>query len=340
MNETSDTTTVTGDGGISIIMPVYNGHDFIVQSLPPLVAMMQRGEVREVIVVDDSSTDDTPTLAAELGARVIPSGGRLGPGAARNQAAEQAVGDILWFVDADVIIHDDAANYMHEGFAEPGVVAVFGSYDDRPPAQNFLSQYKNLVHHFYHHRGRKEASTFWAGCGAVRKDAFLAIGGFDVERYKRPSIEDIELGYRLREAGGKILLIPELQSTHLKVWRFVNLIHTEVFCRAIPWSRLMISQTGIVNDLNVSSGERLRAALAGLLGLVVLGALTGLLPWWLVLAVLAAAAYANRSLLALFYRRKGLLFAIMGLLYHQLYYLYSSFAFVYSWLEYRVRGTV
>lgn len=340
MNETSDTTTVTGDGGISIIMPVYNGHDFIVQSLPPLVAMMQRGEVREVIVVDDSSTDDTATLAAELGARVIPSGGRLGPGAARNQAAEQAVGDILWFVDADVIIHDDAANYMHEGFSEPGVVAVFGSYDDRPPAQNFLSQYKNLVHHFYHHRGRKEASTFWAGCGAVRKDAFLAIGGFDVERYKRPSIEDIELGYRLREAGGKILLIPELQSTHLKVWRFVNLIHTEVFCRAIPWSRLMISQTGIVNDLNVSSGERLRAALAGLLGLVVLGALTGLLPWWLVLAVLAAAAYANRSLLALFYRRKGLLFAIMGLLYHQLYYLYSSFAFVYSWLEYRVRGTV
>lgn len=340
MNETSDTTTVTGDGGISIIMPVYNGHDFIVRSLPPLVAMMQRGEVREVIVVDDSSTDDTATLAAELGARVIPSGGRLGPGAARNQAAEQAVGDILWFVDADVIIHDDAANYMHEGFAEPGVVAVFGSYDDRPPAQNFLSQYKNLVHHFYHHRGRKEASTFWAGCGAVRKDAFLAIGGFNVERYKRPSIEDIELGYRLREAGGKILLIPELQSTHLKVWRFINLIHTEVICRAIPWARLMISQTGIVDDLNVSSGERLRAALAGVLLLVLTGAVFGLLPWWLLLLTMAAAGFANSSLLSLFYRRKGLLFAIRGLLFHQLYYLYSSFAFVYSWLEYRVRGTV
>ena len=340
MNDSSDAATATSDGGISIIMPVYNGHDYIVKSLPPLVGMMQRGEVREVIVVDDSSTDDTAQLAADMGARVIPSGGRLGPGAARNQAAKQAVGDILWFVDADVIIHDDAANYMHEGFAEPGVVAVFGSYDDEPPAQNFLSQYKNLVHHFYHHRGRKEASTFWAGCGAVRKDAFLAIGGFDVERYTRPSIEDIELGYRLREAGGKILLIPELQSTHLKVWRFVNLIHTEVFCRAIPWSRLMVSQTGIVDDLNVSSSERLRAALAGLLLLVLLGALTGLLPWWLVLLVLGAAAYANRSLLALFYRRKGLLFAIMGLLYHQLYYLYSSFASVYSWLEYRVRGTV
>ena len=67
----------------------------------------------------------------------------------------------------------------------------------------FLSQYKNLVHHFYHHRGKREASTFWSGCGAVRKQAFLDAGGFDVERYTRPSIEDIELGYRLIKAGGK-----------------------------------------------------------------------------------------------------------------------------------------
>jgi glycosyltransferase involved in cell wall biosynthesis len=327
----------TGELDITIIMPVYNGRDYIVKSLPPLIDMQRRGEVREVLVVDDSSTDDSASIAANLGARVMPSGGRLGPGAARNEAARLAEGDILWFVDADVIIHDDAARYMHEGFAEPGVVAVFGSYDDQPPAQNFLSQYKNLVHHFYHHRGRREASTFWAGCGAVRKDAFLAVGGFDVERYKRPSIEDIELGYRLRRAGGKILLFPELQSTHLKVWRFVNLLHTEVFCRAIPWSRLMIEQTGVVDDLNVSSMERLRAALAGAFLLVILAAVAGLLPWWSVVAVTAVVIWANRSLLALFYRRKGLLFAAMGLAFHQLYYLYSSAAFVYSVLECRLK---
>ena len=321
---------------ISIIMPVYNGHDFILKSLPPLVEMQRRGEVREVIVVDDTSTDDSAQLAAELGARVIPSGGRLGPGAARNQAAREAQGEVLWFVDADVIVHDDAVKYFREGFSEPGVVAVFGSYDDHPPAQNFLSQYKNLVHHFYHHRGRRQASTFWSGCGAVRKEAFLAVNGFDVERYTRPSIEDIELGYRLRKAGGEILLIPELQSTHLKEWRFVNLIHTEVFCRAIPWSRLMLEHTGVIDDLNVSSAERLRAVMAGLLVLAILVAVPGFLPWWLVLLAVAGVALANRKLLALFYRRKGLLFAIMGLAFHQLYYLYSSLAFVYSWLEFHL----
>lgn len=317
-------------------MPVYNGHDFIVKSLPPLIEMQRRGEVREVIVVDDTSTDDSAKIASDLGARVIASGGRLGPGAARNQAAREAEGDFLWFVDADVIVHDDAVQYLREGFSEPEVVAVFGSYDDRPPAQNFLSQYKNLVHHFYHHRGRRQASTFWSGCGAVRKAAFLAAGGFDVERYTRPSIEDIELGYRLGDAGGRILLIPDLQSTHLKEWRFLNLIHTEVFCRAIPWSRLMLEYTGVIDDLNVSTAERLRALLAGLFLLAGFAVLLGLVPWWSLLLVFIALALANSSLLGLFYRRKGLLFALAGLLFHQFYYLYSSFAFVYSWLEFRL----
>jgi len=323
---------------ISVIMPVYNGREFIVQSLPPLVAMAERGEVAEVIVVDDSSTDDTAQIASGLGARVIPSGGRLGPGAARNMATHVARGDVVWFVDADVIVHDDAVGFIVDGLDDPGVVAVFGSYDDRPPAGNFLSQYKNLVHHFYHHRGRRDAGTFWSGCGAVRKAAFLSVGGFDVERFKRPSIEDIELGYRLRHAGGRIVLNPEFQSTHLKVWRFINLLHTEIFCRAIPWSRLMLEQPGMTDDLNISPMERMRAVLAGIFVLVMLAVPVGLLPWWSAPLILVIVALANHRLVALFYRRKGPLFALAGLLFHQLYYLYSSAAFVYSWLEWKVTG--
>jgi glycosyltransferase involved in cell wall biosynthesis len=322
---------------VSVIMPVYNGRSFLTRSLPPLIDMLHRGELVEVIVVDDTSTDDTAAMAVVMGARVIPSGGRLGPGGARNKAAGQAKGDILWFVDADVVVHDDAARELQRAFAEPGVSAVFGSYDDRPPATNFLSQYKNLVHHFYHHRGRSDASTFWAGCGGVRKDAFLAVGGFDVVRYTRPSIEDIELGYRLRAAGGRILLWPALQGTHLKVWRFLNLIHTEIFCRAVPWSRLMLSQTGLVNDLNVGTTERLRAVAAVMFFAGCAASLHPAVPGWVALALFAAIALANGSLLRLFYRRKGLLFALGGLLFHQVYYLYSSAAFAWCWLEYRLK---
>ena len=130
------------------------------------------------------------------------------------------------------------------------------------PARNFLSQYKNLVHRYYHRREAGDAETFWAGCGAVRKESFLAVGGFDAAHYPYPSIEDIELGWRLRQCGLSIVLLPELQGTHLKVWRLVNLVHTDVFRRALPWSRLIHAHAALADTLNIGAGERINAGLA------------------------------------------------------------------------------
>jgi len=322
---------------VSAIMPVFNGLGFIEHSLPPLLAMQSRGEILEVIVVDDGSTDNSVAVARDHGARVIDSGGRLGPGGARNRAAEVAAGDILWFVDADVVVREDAARNLCRGFSGEDVVAVFGSYDDRPPAQNFFSQYKNLVHHHYHQRASDEAVTFWAGCGAVAKDVFLAAGGFDLESYPYPSIEDIELGNRLVNRGGRIRLLRDLQCTHLKVWRLGNLLHTEVFRRAIPWSRLILAQGGIPNDLNTGVAERLRAVLAGLLLLSPVAAAAGLVSFWVVPVLLLVTIWMNREVAALFLRRRGLLFACGALLYHQVYYVYSAAAFGWVFLETRLR---
>lgn len=313
-------------------MPVYNGAEFVDKSIPPLLAMQRGGEVREVIVVDDGSSDISASIAAELGAHVIRTGAQLGPAAARNRAAQDAKGEILWFVDADVVVHDDAARQLRFAFTEPGVVAVFGAYDDCPAASNFLSQYKNLVHHFHHQRGRREASTFWSGCGAVRKEAFWKVGGFD------PAwrcVEDIELGYRLRAAGGGIALCPGLQGTHLKEWRLINLLRTEILCRALPWSRLLLIR-GFVDDLNVGRAERLRAglALAFLVSVVVGIAMPPLIAVPCVL--FAAAIIANADLYRLFHRRKGVLFALAATAFHQIYYAYSSAAFAWSYVEVRV----
>lgn len=318
---------------ISAIMPVYNGLKFIEKSLPPLVDMCGRGEIHEVVVVDDGSTDDTVPVARQLGAKIIHSGGRLGPGGARNEAAQSAAGDIIWFVDADVVVHPDAAIALHHAFEDNNIAAVFGSYDDSPPADNFLSQYKNLVHHYYHQRAREEAQTFWSGCGAVRREAFLAVGGFDVERYKYPSIEDIELGHRLIDAGGRIRLRRDVQCTHLKVWRFGNLVHTEVFRRAIPWSRLILTSSGMPDDLNTGPAEQIRALLAGMLVLSLLLAIFGVVPWWAPAIALGLVVLANWEIMLLFYRRRGAFFACAALLFHQFYYLYSACAFIFVVLE-------
>lgn len=318
---------------ISIIMPVYNGVGFLEKSLPPLSNMLKNNEVLELIVIDDGSTDESMTIAKEFGARVLESGGRKGPGAARNIAAEQAKGEIVWFVDADVVVLKDAAIKLNQGFENDAVVAVFGSYDDQPPAKNFLSQYKNMVHHYYHQKASSDASTFWSGCGAVRTKEFLKLGGFDIEQFKHPSVEDIELGYRLREVGGRISLIPDLQCSHLKEWRFINLLHTEFFRRAIPWSRLMIRQGQITNDLNVGVGERIRAFISILFILLLLVSFLGFLSLWVPLVAFIAGILANIDFISFFYRRKGFAFTTGSFLYHQFYYIYSSIAFVYAVIE-------
>jgi glycosyltransferase involved in cell wall biosynthesis len=333
VDSTSEASQPADPARISVIMPVYNGASFIAQSLVPLQAMLERGEILEIIVVDDGSTDNSAELAASMGAQVVPSGGRLGPGGARNQAANVANGDVLWFVDADVVLHDTAAERLKVALATPGVVAVFGSYDDRPPATNFFSQYKNLVHHYYHHLATEEAQTFWSGCGAIRKEAFLAVGGFDVVQFKYPSVEDIELGHRLLDAGGRILLRKEILCTHLKEWRLGNLLHTEIFRRAIPWSRLIVIGTGLPNNLNVGIAEQVRAVFAGILLLVTLAALVGLVPLLAIVPAVVVVALANQQIAKFFFRRRGFWFACRALLFHQVYYLYSSAAFAWVVLE-------
>ncbi|MDW4549866.1 glycosyltransferase [Defluviimonas sp. D31] len=323
---------------ISVVMPAYNAAPELPRVLAPLVAMRDRGEVAEVIVVDDRSTDATAEVARGLGVSVLTTEVNGGPGAARNLAAEHAAGEILWFVDSDVIAWEDGAAKLEAAFADPGVAALFGSYDAAPDGTHWFSRYKNLMHRFYHQNGRREAATFWAGCGAVRRDVFLAVGGFDIATYRVPSIEDIELGYRIRRAGGRIVLDPTLLGKHLKVWTPGKAIHTDIFRRALPWSRLMIAREGVADDLNTSHGEKARAAIAGLLLLSVLALAFAPWLWPVTLALMVLAVAANWGFARYLYRNGGLAFAAASLFYHQIYYVYSAATFAWCLFEYHVLG--
>lgn len=318
---------------LSVVMPMYNASATIERCLEPLLAMQESGNIAEIIVVDDCSTDDSPEIVRALPVRVLKTSGQGGPGGARNLAAQQAKGSVLWFVDSDVIVSGDASRHITRGFSEPDVVAVFGSYDDMPGDKGFLSQYKNLVHRYYHQRGRSNATTFWAGCGAVRRDIFLELGGFDTARYPYPSIEDIELGGRIVQSGARISLLPELQGKHLKKWKLVNLVHTEIFRRAIPWSRLMLVKGKLTDDLNVSTDERLRAVAAGVFILALLSTIAGWLSWTIALFLLVLLLVLNQEFLRFFIQQRGIRFALGAFAYHQFYYLYSMAAFAYAWLE-------
>lgn len=323
---------------ISVVMPAYRAAALLPRVLAPLIAMRNAGEVDEVIVVDDVSPDDTAAVARELGADVLVMPKNGGPGAARNLAAEHAKGDILWLVDSDVIAWEGGGKLIREAFAEPGVAAVFGSYDSTPGGTPWFSRYKNLTHRFYHQRANREATTFWAGCGAVSAEMYRKIGGFDVETYKVPSIEDIELGYRIKRAGGRILVLPDLQGKHLKVWTMKNAIHTDLFRRALPWSRLMISREGVADDLNTSKLERVKAMVAGLFLLSGLALPFAPALWPATLGLALVALGLNWAFARFLVQNGGLAFAAASLLYHQVYYVYSAGAFAWCLFEYHVLG--
>lgn len=277
----------------------------------------------EVIVVDDGSSDGSAAIARRYGATVLSSGGRYGPARARNIGAQMASGEVLIFIDADVAVHADTLGRIAGRFEnDADLDALIGSYDDRPADAGFVSKFKNLMHAFVHRQGNHRASTFWCGCGAVRRTVYLDHGGLD-ETYLRPSIEDIELGYRMAAAGRKLELDPLVQCQHLKRWTLRSLIRTDVFQRGIPWTQLIV-RTGVMpNDLNVSSGQRISVALAGLL---VVFAVTGM--WPLSLLSLALLCGINRAFMAFLASREGWLFALKAVPLHLLYFLYSGFSFI------------
>jgi hypothetical protein len=189
-----------------------------------------------------------------------------------------------------------------------------------------------------HQDANTEASTFWSGCGAVRKGVFLSAGGFDTT-YRRPSIEDIDFGMKLKLAGGRILLRKDIHVRHLKRWTFSNLIHTEIFDRGIPWTRLILSTRHLPGDLNLKPKERLSALIC--LGAIGSAILSPLQPWlgWLALALLAVFVSMNLRLYSFFNTTRGLWFALRTVPLHMLYYVYSAVSLALGILSYALRAS-
>lgn len=321
---------------MSVIIPVLNGADV----LPKCLEALSRSEFRsfEVLVVDDGSTDATPRIAEEYGVQCIRTASTLGPANARNLGAEYAVGDILVFVDADVVLPPDGLLRINDNFERnPKMSAVFGSYDDAPDYPAFISQYKNLMHHYIHQTSRESAETFWAGCGAMRKSVFEHFGGFDAARYTEPTIEDVALGMELARAGHNIMLDKHLMVKHLKRWTFFSLLKTDIVHRAVPWTRLILNTRHVPDDLNFDFAARASLFLiaALLVTSVILGVAT-VQPWpQAVRPLLGLSAslgllllFVNRRVYAFFLRRRGWWFAMRAALVHWIYYLYGGVTFL------------
>jgi glycosyltransferase involved in cell wall biosynthesis len=237
---------------LSVIVSTLNSRG----TLPQVLAAIRGSDIPrksyEIIVVDDASIDGSAAIAARYADTVVKlTGHSAGPAYARNRGVELASGDVIAFVDGDVVIRPDTLPRLLAILLErPDIDAVSASRNESAGAPNFVSQYWNLLLSFGEQRHSGRCAQFAPGCGVVRRAAFLSAGMYDEWRFDTASMESVELGERLLGAGHGVILSSELTVTHLKQWDFRSV------CREV-WhrSRVLARSLGYLRMSAAAPGE-------------------------------------------------------------------------------------
>src|SRR3989304_1287396 len=195
---------------ISVIIALYNAEKVIGRCLEYVYASLY--EDYEVIVVDDSSTDKSYEVAKKFPCKLIRYDKNAGPAHARNVGVEHSRGGILFFIDSDTELDSRALGLINETFEdEKGIVAIVGLPRKKSLSKGLAPEYNALKNHYTLALANKYSDYFSSQVGAVRRETFLAVGGFNT-RFKGADIEDIEFGMRLPK--GKTVIHKDVLVGH------------------------------------------------------------------------------------------------------------------------------
>jgi mycofactocin system glycosyltransferase len=274
---------------VTVVIPVKDRAGELARCLASLGRVRYPAEKLEIVVVDDGSADGTPEVARAVGATVVASGGRgRGPAAARNRGAAVARGDVLAFIDSDCVASEGWLAELAPRFADPEVVAVGGRVDGMHSSSSLDRYEAEMSSLCLGRRGRSGQGghdTFYLpSCNLlVRRAAFAAAGGF---REELQVGEDVDLTWRLRDRGGRIVYTPGGRIAH------------EHRNRLGPFLRRRFqygTSEGLLQVLHPGRRKRLvlPPALAAVTALAVVAILAGA-PWLLAAAAAVLAGDAVR----------------------------------------------
>jgi len=322
---------------LSIIVPARDSAETLAEALCAILVTRLPRHTYELIVVDDGSGDATASIAARYADKVVRLSGRSqGAAYARNRGVELSHGEIVAFVNPDVMVQPDTLPRMLATLAEhPKVDAVSALHDADPRAANFVSQYWNLLLRFGEQRHLTENAHFPSGCGAVRRSVLLAAGMFDEWRFPTASLEGIELGQRLQGSGHRLLLLPGLEVTHLRRWS-LRAVCAEAWQRSALLSRSLGYQrtrASAPSEVVFTLSRSLIPAI-GILGSLILVAaflpeprleLRGAI-------VLAVVLLTNLPVYRFYARERGVGFALAAVPVHLAVQTVSGFALCVGWV--------
>jgi glycosyltransferase involved in cell wall biosynthesis len=229
---------------ISIIIPTYNASNFMPNLLDSI--FNNKVEDMEVIIVDDCSKDDTLKIVKNYPVKVIELKKNGGPARARNIGVEAARGDIIFFLDSDVIVMDGTVKEVENYFKDnPSAQCVIGVCATEPLNKGFVPTYMAMFEYIHLvDTDDHKVSVFAPRCGAIKKDFFRKVGGYD-ESYKGADVEDFELARRINKEDC-IILNPKMLVRHQFVNNFEEAVRN-YFKRAVMWIHLFIKEKQLDN---------------------------------------------------------------------------------------------
>lgn len=298
---------------ISIIIPNYNSSKTLKDCLEAIFKW--NNDNYEVILVDDASNDNFLEIVERFPVKIIGLKENRGAAFARNRGSEVAKGEILLFIDSDIVIQKNTLPLILKSFEEnKEIAAVTGFFLKEHRNKNLISQYDNLFIHFLYTQLPKYTLTPYTSILAIKKEILKEMGGFD-EKIKGATSEDIELGWRLKDKGFKVLLNKELQVEHLKCYSFKKFIKNK-FKLAFDWMLMFLRKKGRQENNQVKSNAWWLPINVIITFFVVTGFLGGIIffPFFFILIIsLIILVIFNINFLVFYKKEKGWLFTFCAL---------------------------
>ena len=254
---------------ISVIIPFFNSDQTIKECLDSVFD--NKFDDFEVILVSDKSTDDSISIVRNYNCKIIELNENRGPAFARNIGAKSASGEVLFFLDSDCIVKNDALINIDTILKKEKANVIQGIYSHEPHYKNIATQYQQSFYYYYSFsKHLKYTDCLISMCFAIKKKIFIECKGFNTS-IKNATAEDEEFGHILIKKGNKILIARELNVEHRVSYSLLKFIKRS-FVMYTDTIRSFIRNKTYTNKVKQKNYFNVLA------GMPVLGLITLLLP--------------------------------------------------------------